>query len=201
MIQSVYLSNENKILVVGGYTLKKHLLFIQGGGQGAYAEDRKLALNLQDLLGSEYDVLYPRMPEEERPEYEAWKAQIAATLAELNSEVIVVGHSLGASFLLKFLSEEKKAKPIAGLFLIAPPYWGTEDWEVDKYALREDYMSGLSKIHPIFFYHSRDDEWVPFTHLELYAQKLPLAIIRKFDGRGHQFNNDLTEVVQDVKNL
>jgi hypothetical protein len=35
----------------------------------------------------------------------------------------------------------------------------------------------------------------------MYAEKLPKAVIREFDGRGHQFNNDMSEVAQDIKSL
>ncbi len=181
--------------------MKRRVLFIQGGGQGAYEADEKLAMHLQDSLGSDYDVFYPRMPDEEKPEYEAWKDQIIQDLTIQDGEVIVVGHSLGASFLLKYLSEEELTKPIAGVFLIASPYWGAEDWEVGEYALFEDFATKLSSIKRIFFYHSRDDVWVPFDHLTMYAEKLPKAVIREFDGRGHQFNNDMSEVAQDIKSL
>lgn len=181
--------------------MKKQILFIQGGGEGAHEEDGKLVEYLQDTLSSEYDVMYPKMPNEGKPEYKTWKAQIENKLDEQNGEMIIVGHSLGGSILLKYLSEEKLAKPIDSVFLIAPPYWGAEDWQVDEYLLREDFPSKLLKIPRIFFYHSRDDEWVPFSHMTHYAEKLPRAIIRKFDGRGHQFNNDLSEVVQDIKDL
>ncbi len=84
--------------------------------------------------------------------------------------MILVGHSLGASILLKYLSEEKAEKPVAGVFLVAPPYWGAEDWEVSEYALQADFASKIPKELPMFFYHSRDDEWVPFAHLTLYAE-------------------------------
>ncbi|MCQ6563767.1 RBBP9/YdeN family alpha/beta hydrolase [Paenibacillus mendelii] len=181
--------------------MKRHILFIQGGGQGAYEADEKLAMHLQDSLGSDYDVLYPRMPDEEKPVYEAWRDVIAEDLAGQDGEVIVVGHSLGASFLLKYLSEEEFTTPIAGVFLIASPYWGAEDWEVGEYMLSEDFAWKLSGIQRIFFYHSRDDVWVPFAHLAMYAEKLPKAVLREFDGRGHQFNNDMTEVAQDIKSL
>jgi uncharacterized protein len=113
----------------------------------------------------------------------------------------LAGHSLGASILLKYLSEEKVEKPVAGIFLIAPPYWGAEDWEVSEYALQEDFASKLLEELPMFFYHSRDDEWVPFAHLALYTAKPPQAIIHQFDGRGHQFNNNLSEVAWDIKRL
>lgn len=180
--------------------MTKHVIFIQGGGEGAYDADQKLAANLQASLGPEYHVHYPRMPDEGRPDYEAWAAQINADLAARNGDIIIVGHSLGASFVLKYLSEEIPSASIKGLFLIAAPYWGTEDWEVDEYTLQEGFESRLPSIQRIYLYHSRDDVWVPFSHLALYAQRLPHAIIREFDERGHQFNNDLSEVAQDIIN-
>jgi pimeloyl-ACP methyl ester carboxylesterase len=51
----------------------------------------------------------------------------------------------------------------------------------------------------VFFYHSRDDEVVPFEHLALYQAKLPKATVREFDGRGHQFGDDLSEVARDIR--
>jgi predicted alpha/beta hydrolase family esterase len=181
--------------------MKKQVLFVHGGGEGAHEEDKKLAANLRDVLGAAYDVQYPKMLNEDRPEYVAWKNQIARELSALDGEVILVGHSLGASILLKYLSEEEVEKPVAGLFLIAPPYWGAEEWEVSEYELQEDFASKLPKELPMFFYHSRDDEWVPFAHLALYKEELPQATVHAFDGRGHQFGDDLSEVARDIKRL
>jgi hypothetical protein len=42
---------------------------------------------------------------------------------------------------------------------------------------------------------------IPFAHLALYAEQLPQASVREFDGRGHQFNNDLSEVAADIISL
>ena len=47
----------------------------------------------------------------------------------------------------------------------------------------------------------RDDEWVPFAHLALFAEKVPRARFHEFDGRGHQFEDDLSEVAQDIVSL
>ena len=181
--------------------MKKHILFIQGAGEGAYEEDRKLADSLQEVLGVEYHVLFPRMPNEESPDNDAWMAQIAKELASLDGKVILVGHSAGGAVLLKYLLKEDVSKPIAGIFLISIPYWGPDDEQGDEYTLQEGFASQLPKGVPIFLYHSRDDEWVPFAHLAMYAKKLPQAIIREFDGRGHQFNNDLSEVAADITSL
>jgi len=121
--------------------MKRQLLFVHGGGEGAYEEDRKMAASLRDALVSGYEVRCPKMPEEDNPQYTAWRNRIASELAELDGEVFLVGHSLGASILLKYISEEKTLTPIAGMFLVAPPYWGVEDWEVDEYVLQEDFAS------------------------------------------------------------
>jgi serine hydrolase len=181
--------------------LRKRVLFIHGGGDGAYEEDRKLAASLQDALGAAYDVRCPKMPDEDSPVYEAWKERIAKELDALKGEVILVGHSLGGSILLKYLSEEELERPVAGLFLVATPYWGVEDWEVSEYALREDFASKIPAEITVFLYHSRDDEVVPFEHAALYAEEFSRVSVREFDGRGHQFGDDLSEVAWDIGRL
>ena len=181
--------------------MKKQVLFIQGAGEGAYEEDRKLAESLQAALGEEYEVVYPRMPNEENPEDDPWMTQISKELAPLAGNVILVGHSAGGGTLLKYLLKESLSKPVAGIFLIAIPYWGPEDEEGEEYTLREGFAAKLPKDVPIYLYHSRDDEWVPFAHLATYAEKIPQATAREFDGRGHQFNSDLSEVAADIKSL
>lgn len=110
------------------------------------------------------------MPNEDNPEYEAWKGWIASQFAALDNEVVLVGHSVGASILLKYLSEENVTTPVAGTFLLASPYIVAGGWEVDMDALRKNLASTFSEESPMYFYHSRDDEVVPFGHLALYAE-------------------------------
>ncbi len=181
--------------------MKKQVLFIQGGGEGAYEIDRKLAASLQDILGIQYNVAYPRMPEEEDAGYEAWKTRLSKEFAAVNGRAILVGHSVGGSILLKYLSEERVDKPLAGVFLIATPYWGEGGWQMDEFTVDEDRASQVLRTSPVFFYHSRDDEVVPFAHLARHVEKFPQATVREFDGRGHQFNNDLSAVAADIKSL
>ena len=165
------------------------VLFIQGGGAGAYAEDEPLAAALQVALGSGYRVRYPPMPNEADPEYPAWKAHIAHELAVLDGKAIVVGHSVGGAVLLRYLAEEQVEQPIGGIFIIAAPDWGAEEWH-----------AALPKGVPLFLYHSRDDEIIPFAHLALWAKKLGSAVIREVTG-GHQINNDLAAVAKDITSL
>jgi predicted alpha/beta hydrolase family esterase len=184
--------------------MKQQILFIQGGGAGAHKADESLVGYLRGALGASYEVRYPTMPNEEDPEYQRWQARIRTELTVLAGDVILIGHSLGGSFLLKYLSEEKEETTTAAIFLIAAPYWGGDGWRYEGYervALREDFASRLPAGAPLFLYHSRDDEVVPFAHLNLYAERLPAAAIRAVEGRGHQFAHNLSEVVADIESL
>ena len=181
--------------------MEGQVLFIHGGGEGAHEEDKKLAASLQYELGAAYDVQYPELPDEGSPGYGAWRDRISRELAALDGEVILVGHSLGGSILLKYLCEEKVENPVSGIFLIAAPYWGAEDWKAREYELREDFASMLPGDLAMFFYHSRDDEVVPFVHLAPYRERLPQASFNEVDGRGHQFDDDLSEVARDIERL
>ena len=181
--------------------MKRRVLFVHGGRERVREEDKKLAASLQDALGISSYVRYPEMPDASHPEYETWKDRIALELAAMGGEVILFGHSLGASVLLKYLTEEEVKNPVAGLFLVAAPYWGAKDWEVEEYYLQENFASKLPGGLTVFLYHSRDDEVVPFAHLALYEAKLPGATVRELDGRGHQFGDDLSEVAADIRKV
>lgn len=123
-------------------------------------------------------------------------------LTTLHGEVILVAHSLGCSVLLRYLLEARVHNPIAGLFLIASPYWDEmENWKNDDFTLPVDFASKLPQV-PTFFYHSRDDEIVPFSHLALYTEKVPQATIRRLDNYGHDFDQKpFVELIADIKTV
>jgi uncharacterized protein len=43
------------------------ILFVHGGGEGAFVEDAKLVESLRTQLGDVCDVIYPQMPNENSP--------------------------------------------------------------------------------------------------------------------------------------
>lgn len=181
------------------FSMNKNVIFIHGAGEGAYEEDGLLVASLQDALGDTYAVHYPQMPTDYNATYEDWIGAIESALNRVDYPVVLVGHSLGASALLNYLAKEQINEPIAGLFLLAAPYWGADEyWTWDEMTLPQDVSKKLTNIPRIFFYHSQDDEIVPFTHLALYTALLPHATFRVLDGRGHQFGNNLVEVALDI---
>ncbi|MFN8516208.1 MAG: alpha/beta fold hydrolase [Thermomicrobiales bacterium] len=184
--------------------MKQHVLFIHGAGEGAYAADKQLAESLQQSLGSGYDVHCPALPDEGNAPYEQWTRHIRQDLATLPGPVMLSGHSIGACILMKWLSENAVQPPLAGIFLLATPFWGGDGWLYDGYEELElpvGFATRLPQSTPLFLYHGRDDEVVPFAHLALYADRLPQATVRALDGRGHQFNNDLSDVAADIMSV
>lgn len=179
----------------------KHVVFFHGGAtKEDYEADAKLVASLKLELGAGYSVRYPFLPEEETPDL-GRRGQINHEISLSEHEVIFVGHSLGASMLLACLSENEITKNIAGVFLIATPFWnGNEDW-VEAYKLQANFAEKLNEKILYFFYHCRDDEEVPFSHLNIYKQRLPWAFFREIPLGGHQLGDDLTIVANDIKSI
>lgn len=179
--------------------MNKALIFIQGGG--AYETDAKLVTSLQTELGSEYKIHYPQMPaDEDLPDY-GWLGRINEVISSSKNEIILVGHSFGASMLLKYLSEYKIEKNIIGIFLIATPFWsGDEKWK-QSFKLQQNFADNLPKDTPIFFYHSRDDEVVSFSHFKTYQECITRATFHEIETGGHQLESDLSIVAKDIKSI
>lgn len=179
----------------------KKILFIQGGGNGGYEADKKLAHSLKNCLGQDYEINYPEIqPNENEPDY-GWTKQIEKKVSECEDNLILVGHSFGASMILKYLSENSVQKKIKGIFLISTPFWnGDEDW-VKGLMLNDNFADNLPDNVPLFFYHCKDDEEIPFSHLNNYQKKINKAAYREIDKGGHQLNNDLSIVARDIKDL
>lgn len=177
------------------------VLFVQGGGDDAHAWDAKLAKNLEQRLGPAYTVIFPEMPNESDPNYDAWTRRIRQ---ELNGHdgAVLVGHSLGGSMLMKMLVEGDIDSSPAGVFLISAPFLhASEGWQWQELQLPTDARNKLPAGLPLYLYHGDADEEVSFSHLGLYAKTFPRAVIRALSGRNHQVNEDLTEVAEDIRKL
>jgi predicted alpha/beta hydrolase family esterase len=100
---------------------------------------------------------------------------------------------------LKYLAETVRRPALAGLFLVATPFWGPGSPE---FALPPDFGARLRDLSPIYLYHSRDDAEVPVEDLKRYRRALPQATVRILDGRGHEFNQaHFPELAADIRGL
>jgi predicted alpha/beta hydrolase family esterase len=191
------------VILKGGF-MSKRILFIQGAGDGAYDEDAEVVESLRQELGPEYEITYPAMSNEADAPYEEWKQLIEKELAAMEGPVTLAGHSVGASVVVKYLSENKPAQPIDAVILMATPFWGGEGWLYEGYKeleLAEGFAAKLPQGAPVFLYHCRDDSVVPFEHLGLYEKFIPGAVSRPLDAGGHQCVGGLGAVAQDIRGL
>jgi len=181
--------------------MTKPVIFFHGGdSETDYETDKKLVDSLKAKLGSGYSLRYPLLVNNGTPDLGRRK-QISHEISVSADNVILVGHSFGGSMLVACLSELKITKKIAGVFLLAPPFWqGSEDW-VQPFKLQPDFAKHLDKEIPLHFYHCRDDQEVPFTHMTIYKQHIPWASFHEIAVGGHQLNNDLTCVANDIKSM
>lgn len=180
----------------------RQILFVQGGGKGVHDEwDSKLVASLEQGLGKDYAVRYPRMPGEDDPQYQAWKAALAAEFDSLEDGAILVGHSLGAAILMRALAEQPQKLRFGGLFSVAAPFIGEGGWPSGAPNNRIDFSDCLPPGVPSYFYHGVDDAEAPVNHVRLYEKAFPGAVVRILEGRDHQLNNDISEVARDIRSL
>ena len=163
-----------------------------GNGKGSY----DLVKYLKSKLSDEFKILFPIIEKPKSPTYEKFKKMFASVFAKITEPVVLIGHSLGGSTLLKYLSEERPDISISGLFLVATPHWKSN---MKEFQLKEDFQASLKNIPAI--YHSKDDTEVPFENLEFYENAFTTSTVRKLPGKEHIFSKGLPELVSDIKSL
>ena len=151
-------------------------------------------------LGAEYQVIVPQMPNKQNAKYREWEIWFEKHTPFINDDVVFVGHSLGGSFLAKYLAVNRFPKRIAGTILIAAPY------ERGRHMLGDftppESLALFSKQGgTILLYHSSDDPVVPFSELAKYQAALPHARVRIFSNRQHFNQESFPELVADIRSL
>ena len=114
----------------------KQLLYIHGGNLtkdndellkimstreiNPFEEKKRRRQTLQDRL-PEFVVIKPEMPNKDMARYSTWKLWFEKYIPFLDAEnLVLVGHSLGAMFLTKYLAENEFPIQISQLHLVAP---------------------------------------------------------------------------------
>lgn len=193
----------------------KQILIIHGGAtfdtyEESFEHLKSEELNLDKILRKDwkdslqsklpdFQVIYPKMPNPKNARYPEWVIWLEKIIPLLSDEVILIGHSLGAIFLAKYLSENNFPKKITQLHLVAGPY----DTEVCKGSLADFALTGpVGKLatysDKIFLYQSEDDTAVPYADVKKYQRDLPGAKLISFKDRGHFMQEDFPQLVQNI---
>lgn len=206
---------QKQVLVIhGGETFESYddyLTFLKNyqltEGEFLQLGNKSWKYNLQSDLGDNFKVILPRMPHSWNAKYIEWKIWFDKFIPHLESEIILIGISLGGIFLAKYLSENKLPVKIKQLHLVATPFGNNEDssGKTEKYNLVDFNLSSKlfaieKQVESIFFYYSMDDPCVPFGDLDKYTKELPNAKKIVFNDRGHFNIEEFPEIIKNIKN-
>jgi len=199
------MSNRKKQVIVigGGETWGTYEEYIEYLKNYDFTQDkfdkitsRRWKENLQDNLGNDFQIVKPDMPSKRNAKYNEWVIWFEKLFPYLNDEVILVGHSLGAVFLTKYLSENVLSASIKQLHLVA-----------GAICIKGGFGFGesLEKIEEqcknIFIYHSTDDIVVDFEEGLEYKKMLPSATFVQFEDRNHFLQEEFPEIVENIKKI
>ena len=197
---------------------KKQILFIRGGESFDNQEDFYKYISTVSLdpynktkewrdwiiwaLEDSYDLICPLMPNKQNADYVAWKIWFERHFQFINNEKpILIGHSLGGGFLLKYLSENNFPKKISQLHLVAP-YVENNGIYLEKLNTFEFDVKKINVIKDIceetHLWHSKDDNAVPFSHSELIKENISSVEFHVFKDRGHFRQPAFPEILEVI---
>ena len=177
------------------------ILLIQGAGLVTTDEEQVIVDALKAELGEGFRIVYPPIPDADNPSYQAWDSVLTASLERLSGKVILLGHSLGGSVVLKHFSKEPIPDKIIGMILFGVPYWKDQNWDVSEYVIEDDFVGNLSKLDNIYFYYSTDDEVIPKYQFESYQKLMPQALYRVFSDTDHSYHKAIPNMIADIRDL
>jgi len=191
------------VLIPGGNAFRKYEDYIKD------LEDTKLSLSFFDkkdwktglgnILGEEYQVITPQMPNRFNARYKEWEIWFNKIADLLEDEIILIGTSLGGIFLAKYLAENTFSKKLKALFLVAAPYNTDPEGDLCDFVTDEDLSNIEKQTKHIFIYQSKNDEIVPFEDCQEYKKLLPEATLRVFENYGHFKLAEFPEIVKDIR--
>jgi len=142
-----------------------------------------------DLADKGWQIIAPTMPCYKNAKYEHWVIWFEKYIPYIKDGAVLVGHSLGASFLSQYFQEKELGK-FAGLHLVAPAY----KIDAGGFTHKEDFSKLEKQFDDIFIYHSKDDTVVPFSDSEKLHTLIKKSKFIKFQDRNHFFDERSPEI-------
>jgi predicted alpha/beta hydrolase family esterase len=143
-------------------------------------------LSLKDELAQGLE--FPRSYD---PIYEDWVKTLEQL--EINEQTILVGHSAGGGFLLRYLSEHPDIK-VAKVVLIAP--WLDPSKELSTNFFNFSFDENLANRFPLHIFVSSDDFDDIQTSFSLIKSKLAKAIYHEFTDKEHFCFTEFPELLE-----
>ncbi len=141
----------------------------------------------KQLLIRKIDAQTPEMPAPYAPVYEDWKK--AFERFEIGPETVLIGHSCGCAFLVRWLGESKRK--IDKLILVAP--WKiARKGNTEKEAFYDYPIDGTiaSRVNTIVMFTADNEEKAGKESLKMFHDALGGKVI-ELKGRGHYTEEDM----------
>lgn len=155
-------------------------------------------------LGEAYEVYQPTMPNKQNAQYREWKRWFARFVPYFRDGVVLVGHSLGGIFLVKYLSETSFPVRIHTLVLLGAPN-GPDDFDgegIGDFAFDTELAAQIvDHVDHLIVAHSTDDPVVPYAHAEGYHRMFPKAEQWTFSDRGHFLDPAFPELLTHIREI
>jgi len=153
---------------------------------------------LATSLPDDYELLTPTFPNSANAQYAEWVIYFEKLLPFLQDDTTIIGHSLGAMFLMKYLHSSTLPIRLRHLILIAGQHGTFDSEDVGSFLVTD--ASGAERCATdVHVFHSEDDPVVPYSSLAAIVQDIPGAIAHSYTDQAH-FNGptfpDLLAVIQ-----
>jgi predicted alpha/beta hydrolase family esterase len=141
------------------------------------------------------------MPCRDNARYEEWIITFENYIPKLSDQVILIGLSLGGTFLAKYLSENQFPKEIVSAYLIGTPY--DDDLIGEELAGGFNIDSDLSLLeencNKLTLMFSEDDDVVPVRHADKFRRTLSEPEIITYESKdGHFQVKELPELIEKI---
>lgn len=156
---------------------------------------------LQQNLGPDYTVISPSMPNKTNANYAEWKLYFDKVANLLEDDCILIGHSLGAIFLVKYLSENKITARVRMTILVAAPHSDESTEDLTNFKLDTTIPELFSQqAGRVVMFFGSDDPVIAPVEIERYKQALSDAEIHVVSAPDHFMRVEFPEIVDTVSN-
>ncbi len=198
--------NKTQILYVhGGMTFNNQKDYIKWLKTNEISLDKRKKWHAEYFdkkLGKGFQIIRTRMPMTDNAKYEEWKIVFERYILFLKDNVILLGLSLGGTFLAKYLSENKFPRKILSVYLVAAPFDDTLPTEdlAGGFKLKSDLSLIEKNCKKITLLFAKGDDVVPVEHAKKYREKLENAKIIVYNHiKSHFQISEFPELVKMIR--
>lgn len=144
-----------------------------------------------------WKVFAPTFPCKQNAKYEEWKMVLDRVIEMIPeySEVVIVGHSLGGNFAIKYLAEtDLKNRSVSSLHLVAAC---CNEWSFSQ-PDASGWQHVSQSVPNIHIWHAEDDMIVPISSAEYLFERFPQAIFHRFGTWGHLRMGEFPELEEEI---